>query len=64
MTVGLKKKYIGRKRSIYRRLKAGEEVLRPEYNELARIVRRLTRKGKNNYKLEVANQAKTDHRGI
>ncbi len=57
---GRLKHYTGLKRSIYKRLKAEEEDLRPQYNELVRRVRKLTKKAKNNYKL----QTKTDPKGF
>ncbi len=63
MTARLKH-YIGRKRSIYKRLREGEEVLRPEYNELVRTVMKLTRKAKGNYELSVASHVKTDPKGF
>ncbi len=50
MTAKLKH-YLGRKRIIYKRLRAGEKVLRPQYHELVITVRRLTRKAKGNYEL-------------
>ena len=63
MTVRLKH-YIGMKRGIYKRLKAGEEVLRPQYIELVRTVRKLTRKAKNNYEIKIASQVKTNPKGF
>ncbi len=53
--------YIGRKRSTYKRLRAGKEVLRSQYNELVRTVRKLT---KGNYELSVASHVKTDPKGF
>ena len=38
---------------MYQRLKAGEDDLRPQYNELARTVKRLMRKAKGNYEIKV-----------
>ena len=52
--------YIGQKRCTNLMLKAGEENLRSQYNELARTVKRLTKKTKSNYEINVASQAKTD----
>ena len=56
--------YIRQKRSTHHRLKAGEEDLRPQYNELGRTVKRLSRKAKNSYDIEIASQAKTDPKGF
>ena len=56
--------YIRQRRSRHWRLKAGEEDFRPQYNELARAVKRLTRKAKSNYLIRVASQAKTDSKGF
>lgn len=58
------KHYVGLKKGIYVRVKAGEEVLRPQHNELARTVRKLTKNAKNTHKLKVASQAKTDLKGF
>ena len=63
MTARLKH-YIGLKRGIYKKIKAGDEGLRPQYNELARTVRKLTKNAKNTYELKVARQAKTDPKGF
>ena len=63
MTARLKQ-YIGLKRGIYKKVKAGDESLRPRYIELARTVRKLTKKAKDAYELKVANQAKTDAKGF
>ncbi|MPC25684.1 hypothetical protein E2C01_018807 [Portunus trituberculatus] len=53
-----------KKEYIYKRLKAGDEALRPLYHELVRTVKRLTRKAKSEYELRVASQAKTDAKGF
>ena len=45
-------------------MKAGEEGLRHQYNELARTVRKLTRNAKNTYERKVASQVKTDPKGF
>lgn len=37
------KHYVGLKKGIYVRVKAGEEASRPQHNELARTVRKLTK---------------------
>ena len=58
------KHYIGLKRGIYKKVKAGEEALRSQYNELARTVKRLTRKAKITYEMRVASQAKTNPKGF
>ena len=63
MTARLKH-YIGLKRGIYRKVKAGDDNLRPQYNEIARTVRKLTKNAKNAYELKVARQAKTDPKGF
>ena len=63
MTARLKH-YIGLKRGIYKKVKAGDDSLRPRYIELARTVRKLTKNAKNAYELKVANQAKTDTKGF
>ena len=55
---------IGLKRGIYKKVKAGDDSLRPRYNELARTVRKLTKNAKNTYELKVASQAKTDPKGF
>ncbi len=52
------------KRSIYKRLRAGEEVLWSQYNKLVGTVRKLTRKAKGNYELSVASHVKTDPKGF
>ena len=49
---------------IYKRIKAGEEELRPQYNELVRTVKKLTRKAKSDYEVKVANHAKSDPKGF
>ena len=61
---GRLKHYIGVKRGIYNRVKAGEEELRPQYNELVRTVKRLTREAKNNYEVKIATHAKNDPKGF
>ena len=58
------KHYIGLKRNVYKKLKAGQEELRAQYNELARTVKKLTRSAKNNYEIKVAKEAKTDPKGF
>ena len=55
---------IGLKRGIYKKVKAGEEGLRQQYNELARTVRKLTRNAKYAYERKVASQVKTDPKGF
>ena len=44
---------------MYQRLKAGEDDLRPQYNELAKTVKRLTRKAKSIYEIKSAKQRRT-----
>lgn len=54
---------IGQIISIYRRLNV-EEDFRPQYNKLARTVKRLTRKAKNNYDIKVVSETKMDPKGL
>lgn len=55
--------YRRQKKSTYRSSKA-ENDIRPQYKELGRTVKRLTRKVESNYETKVGSQAKTKPKGL
>ncbi len=55
---------IGLKRGIYRTIKNGETHLRGRYVELARSAKKNIRLAKRNYEIKIANEAKSDPKGI
>ncbi len=59
MTHGIKHE-IGQKRTLYRRIKNGENHLRTRYNELVRTVKRNTQVAKRNYEIRMAREAKNN----
>ena len=58
------KKEIGIKRGLYVRIKKGETHLETRYREMARIVKKNTRRAKRNYEIKVAREAGSNPKGF